>query len=454
MDLRDFSEIGQQIENTVKNAIDSMNFDQLNQNIHKTFDDAFGSSKGSPYDAQDDIKHRYHYDRNHNRQGHPFYYRPKNPYQQTNQQQADSRQTNRRQTKGYQYTPNRQTHTYERGEDHVYRQKAPSYEVGFPVMVNPPGRVSSVLMMVFGYIGLGVTGTALITSWAVSAAIGRLFSAGVAVTIVSLPVLTVCIILAAAGTKTHRKLTRFRSYLEVLKGRTFCSLKELASRIGKTKHFVFKDVRKMIDEGYFPEGHLDEQKTCLMVTDQIYDQYLAAQAGMKQREAKAADSDSEVNGTSDGLTPDEQQRFNKIISDGEMYMQHIRDANDAIPDTEISNKLYRMELIIRKIFDYVKAHPEQISQLRRFIDYYMPTTDKLVNAYKEFEAQPIQGENIKTAKEEISKALDTINDAYEKLYDSMYADAAMDVSSDISVLQTLLAQEGLTKDDFGHGRKK
>ena len=70
MDLRDFSEIGQQIENTVKNAIDSMNFDQLNQNIHKTFDDAFGSSKGSPYDAQDDIKHRYHYDRNHNRQGH------------------------------------------------------------------------------------------------------------------------------------------------------------------------------------------------------------------------------------------------------------------------------------------------------------------------------------------------------------------------------------------------
>ena len=450
MDLRDFSEIGQQIENTVKNAIDSMNFDQLNQNIHKTFDDAFGgTSKGGPYNEQDDIKHsKYRYNRNQNRQGRPFYYRPKNPYEQAKRQQTYSRHS-----KGYRYDPNRQTHTYERGEDHVYRQKAPTYDVGFPVMSNPPGRVSSVLMMVFGYIGLGVTGTALLASWAVSAAIGRLFSAGVAVTIVSLPILTVCIILAAAGTKTHRKLSRFKSYLEVLKGRTFCSLKELAARIGKNKRFVFKDVRKMIEDGYFPEGHLDEQKTCLMVTDQIYDQYLAAQAGMKQREADASDTE-ESSRTADGLTPDEQQRFNKIIADGEMYMQHIREANDAIPDTEISNKLYRMELIIRKIFDYVKAHPEQISQLRRFIDYYMPTTDKLVGAYKEFEAQPIQGENIKTAKEEISKALDTINDAYEKLYDSMYADAAMDVSSDISVLQTLLAQEGLTKDDFGHGRKK
>ena len=99
-------------------------------------------------------------------------------------------------------------------------------------------------------------------------------------------------------------------------------------------------------------------------------------------------------------------------------------------------------------------HPEQLSQLRRFIDYYMPTTDKLVTAYKEFDTQPIQGDNIKAAKQEIAKALDTINDAYEKLYDSMYAEAAMDVASDISVLQTLLAQEGLTKDEFNHGRKK
>ena len=78
----------------------------------------------------------------------------------------------------------------------------------------------------------------------------------------------------------------------------------------------------------------------------------------------------------------------------------------------------------------------------------MPTTDKLVNAYKEFDTQPIQGDNIKKAKDEIAKTLDTINEAYEKLYDSMYVDVTMDVSSDIAVLQTLLAQEGLTQNAF------
>ena len=73
---------------------------------------------------------------------------------------------------------------------------------------------------------------------------------------------------------------------------------------------------------------------------------------------------------------------------------------------------------------------------------------KLVRTYQEFDAQPVQGENITKAKVEIEKTMDTINDAFEKLFDSLFADIAMDVSADISVLQALLAQEGLTKDDF------
>lgn len=478
MDLRDFSEIGQQIERTVKNAVDSMNFDQLSQNINKTFDDAFGkkdTATGNPYDSKDDQS------RSQTRQGKPFYYQPKNPYQSANFQRGNTGRTARTESStfgsrqqssaaGRRYTwqqeNTRQNQSYNRGpSQQPYAQNNRAYDtrqttaVGFPIMQKPPGRVSSVLMMVFGYTGLGLTGLSLLFSLAASAFVGKLFSVGAAVTIVTIPILVICTILAVSGTKTRGRLSRFRRYIDVLKGRTFCSLKELAANVGKNKRFVFKDVQKMIRDGFFPEGHLDEQKTCLMVTDKIYEQYLAAQESMKTREAAKSNEDDEAveedsSKNTQSLTQEELKAYNKIINDGEMYMQHIREANDAIPDMEISNKLYRMELIIRKIFDYVRSHPEQISQLRRFIDYYMPTTDKLVNAYREFEEQPIQGDNIKTAKLEISKALDTINDAYEKLYDSMYADAAMDVASDISVLQTLLAQEGLTKDDFKHGRKK
>ena len=187
---------------------------------------------------------------------------------------------------------------------------------------------------------------------------------------------------------------------------------------------------------------MDEQKTCLMVNNDIYQQYLLAQESLKERSQNAA------NAKTDAQTQAQMDEFQKIIAEGKRYMTRIREANDAIPDTEISNKLYRMELIVGKIFDYVAKHPEQIGQLRRFMDYYMPTTDKLVNAYKDFDMQPIQGENIKKAKTEIAATLDTINEAYEKLYDSMYAEVVMDVSSDIVVLQTLLAQEGLTGSAF------
>ncbi|MFR5071020.1 MAG: 5-bromo-4-chloroindolyl phosphate hydrolysis family protein [Bianqueaceae bacterium] len=83
------------------------------------------------------------------------------------------------------------------------------------------------------------------------------------------------------------------------------------------------------------------------------------------------------------------------------------------------------------------------------MSYYLPTTLKLVKAYLEFDSQPIAGETISSAKEEIQNTLDTINLAFVKLLDSLFEDAAFDISTDITVLQTMLAQEGLTKKDFG-----
>ncbi len=82
------------------------------------------------------------------------------------------------------------------------------------------------------------------------------------------------------------------------------------------------------------------------------------------------------------------------------------------------------------------------------MEYYLPTTLKLLEAYKEFDRQPVQGENITTAKKEIEKTLDTINLAFENLLDDLFEDAAMDVSTDISVLNTMLAQEGLTENNL------
>ena len=82
------------------------------------------------------------------------------------------------------------------------------------------------------------------------------------------------------------------------------------------------------------------------------------------------------------------------------------------------------------------------------MDYYLPMTVKLLDAYEDMDRQPIQGENIRSSKAEIEKTLDTLNDAFARLLDSVFQDTAWDVSSDISVLNTMLAQEGLTGSAF------
>ena len=144
----------------------------------------------------------------------------------------------------------------------------------------------------------------------------------------------------------------------------------------------------------------------------------------------------------------------EVLDRGNEYIAEIRRLNDIIPGDEVSGKLARMENIITKIFAEVRAKPSLASNLSMFMDYYLPTTTKLINAYAEMDAQPVQGGNIQSAKKEIENSLDTINDAYENLLDSFFKEQALDVATDISVMKTMMKQEGLTPDDLEEIRRK
>ena len=96
----------------------------------------------------------------------------------------------------------------------------------------------------------------------------------------------------------------------------------------------------------------------------------------------------------------------------------------------------------------MKKQPKQLDELDQFMEYYLPTTVKLVTSYQEFAAVEFPGDNIKRAKKEIRQTLDTINGAFEKLLDDFYQDKTFDVLSDASVLQSMLAREGLTASEF------
>ena len=138
----------------------------------------------------------------------------------------------------------------------------------------------------------------------------------------------------------------------------------------------------------------------------------------------------------------------KLLKEGQSYIEHIRACNDAIPGEEISAKLYRLEKIMTRIFKQVEKQPELASDLRKFMNYYLPTTAKLVEAYKDLDQETVESENIARTKREIEDTIDTINEAFEKLLDSFFEEKAWDISSDINVMKSMLKQDGMTDKDF------
>lgn len=125
-------------------------------------------------------------------------------------------------------------------------------------------------------------------------------------------------------------------------------------------------------------------------------------------------------------------------------VSEIRRLNDAIEDKEISDRIDHIELIAGKIFDYLLEHPEKKTLVRRFLDYYLPTTIKLLNQYDRMDSLGVSGENIDKTKGRIRAMLDTVCSAFDKQLDSLFQDESMDVSADITVLEQMMAQEGLT----------
>lgn len=249
-------------------------------------------------------------------------------------------------------------------------------------------------------------------------------------------------VMTYVGVDMVRTVGRFRQYVSVLRDREFCDIKEIASATGRDVRKVLKDVKKMITKGWFCQGHLDEKESCLMVSEHAWNQYTALMEDMKQRKAEEQAAQKKMQEEYDRLSPEVQ----KIVQAGDEYVRKIKAANDAIPGEVISAKISRMELLVDRIFDRVEQNPDSVNDMRRMMDYYLPTTMKLLEAYKELDAQPVQGENIISSKKEIEDTIDTLNLAFEKLLDSLFQDTAWDVSSDISVLHTMLAQEGLTED--------
>jgi 5-bromo-4-chloroindolyl phosphate hydrolysis protein len=294
-----------------------------------------------------------------------------------------------------------------------------------------PGQVAGPLCLTIGIAGGCMFGLA--------ALVGLLaFLAGEAGFVSSLVLLVFTILfvlLAASGGRLVARNQRFRRYVRVIGDKSYCQVERLAAAIGKHVDYVQRDLLDMLDKGYFLEGHLDAGQTTLMLDAETYRQYELA---TKEQERRVAKEQKEQ------AAQKYSEEVQQILDEGEDYIRHIHECNDAIPGEVMSEKLAKLESIMTRIFAQVKKQPESAGDLRKFMTYYLPTTTKLVDAYRDLDGQPEYGSNVANTKKEIEDTLDTINEAFENLFDSLFENTAWDISSDISTMKVMLQQEGLT----------
>ncbi len=301
------------------------------------------------------------------------------------------------------------------------------------------GRVSSVLYRVFGGIGTGV----MAVLCTVFGGLGLGYGGGwwTAFSVLAL-LLGAFVLMVNVGCKQKLRLKRAEKYVELSGQNQYVNVEELALHTNRTPRFVLKDIRRMLELGFFPQGHLDSKGSCLMLNDRIYREYITLEKQRKvlEKEQKAQARRAVEEKPQPAKQPQESaggSELDEMITQGQDCIRRLRNMNDNIPGEEISAKLFRLENLLKEI-------PEQLPQMQKFMNYYLPTTLKLVGAYEQFDDLSAQGDEIREAKAEIEKTLDTINCAFEELLNRMFRETAFDVTTDAQVLQTMLAKEGLT----------
>ena len=300
-----------------------------------------------------------------------------------------------------------------------------------------PGQAAGPVCLSLGIVGTSMFGIATAITAGLVPFTGMPIGVPVGLGIAMLPF----IFLITKGAGLAGRNSRFRRYVREIGDRGYCRIEDLARAVGRRTSYVRKDLQDMLKNGYFLEGHMDAGQTTLIVDKATYEQYEQAEESRRLREQQEA-----VSAQAQAQCPEE---VRKILAEGEAYINHIHECNDAIPGEVMSAKLAKLEDLMRRIFAHVEKEPDSAQDLHKMMTYYLPTTTKLIDAYRDLDGQPEYGANISNTKKEIEDTLDTINEAFENLFDSLFEDTAWDISSDISTMKVMLQQEGLTKNkDF------
>ena len=234
----------------------------------------------------------------------------------------------------------------------------------------------------------------------------------------------------ASRLAASKKLRLLADAAEGMDYRKGLSVEMLADLTHQKKVKALKKLRKYIRKEWLA-AWLDEKTETLYLT---IEDYRAAQQPAPQPAAEKPEEKAEQDTAP--LSLETARRFAAVLEQEKQFMR----------DEQGREELEHMQKTAAAICDWLEVHPESLPKTRRFAEYYIPTTLKLLHTYNDVQGQ--QGENAETIRRDIAGILHTLNQAYDTLYDTLLSDVAMDVSSEIAALQGMLANDGLTGGDF------
>ena len=248
------------------------------------------------------------------------------------------------------------------------------------------------------------------------------------------PTFTACtlgfFVMGYAGCHAANYFGRLRRYLRGMHGFT-AELPELTRSSVVRADKVRKDLRNALAKGHYPNACMNEAETTLYLDETMYHPAPAA-APVQPKAAQPALTDEEL-----------------FRRDGTDFLNYLKTCQGRLGD-QADEELVQMRKTCAAIMGFVYNHPEQLPRVRRYREYYMPTTRKLLNTALGLGESATQ--NAQEIRRDIVGILHTLNTAYEKLYDTLLQDVSMDVSTEIDTLEAMLNQDGLTHDfaaDFG-----
>ena len=223
------------------------------------------------------------------------------------------------------------------------------------------------------------------------------------------------------GRIRNRQSKKFRRYLSLIGDQQQISIPALAAAYPASVSSALNTVEAMISDGLLGDAAYIDYGRKMLILDG---------SGVREeepvRERVAPETDVGVENA---------------------WLRQIREVNDAIQHPELSRKIDRIEEITQRILEFQKEHPDKAPELRRFLNYYLPTTLKILSSYAELERQGVEGENIAATKKRIEGMMDMVVEGFERQLDKLFAGDMMDIASDITVMEQMMRGDGLFQDD-------